>query len=78
MWQTIKGYVAGGVALIACPCHLPITLPLILALTAGTAVGGWLSANQTLIYSAFTLLFLGGLLLAGKWLMRGGRPGTTS
>lgn len=71
MWQTVKGYVAGGVALIACPCHLPLTLPLILALTAGTAVGGWLSANQTLIYGAFTLLFLGGLLLAGKWLMFG-------
>jgi len=71
MWHTIKGYAAGVVAFVACPCHLPLTLPLILALTAGTAVGGWLAANTTLIYLAATVLFLGGLLLAGKWLMQG-------
>lgn len=28
MWLTIRGYVAGVVAVVACPCHLPITLPL--------------------------------------------------
>lgn len=69
MWQAIRGYVAGIVAFIACPCHLPLTLPLILALTTGTAVGGWLAANTQLIYLAATILFIGGLALAGKWLL---------
>ncbi|GAB4263164.1 MAG: hypothetical protein Kow0080_01230 [Candidatus Promineifilaceae bacterium] len=69
IWQTIRGFVAGIVALIACPCHLPLTLPLILALTAGTAVGGWLAANTKLIYLAATIFFIGGLALAGKWLL---------
>lgn len=69
MWHTIRGFVAGGVAFIVCPCHLPLTLPILLALTAGTAVGGWLANYTTIIYAASTVLFIGGLLLAGKWLM---------
>ena len=68
IWQRSKGYIMGATAFIACPCHLPITLPLILALTGGTAVGGWLASNTTLIYAAATLYFAGGLLLAMKWL----------
>lgn len=68
MWHTIKGYVAGLVALIACPCHLPLTLPLILSLAAGTALAAWLAANAALVYVGFTVLFLASLLLAGKWL----------
>jgi hypothetical protein len=69
IWLTIRGFVAGAVALIACPCHLPLTLPILLVLTAGTAVGGWLANNSMLIYSISVVLFIGGLLLAGKWLV---------
>jgi hypothetical protein len=68
MWHTIKGYVAGLVALIACPCHLPLTLPLVLSLAAGTALAAWLAANTALVYVVSTAFFLAGLLLAGKWL----------
>lgn len=68
MWLKIRGYVAGVGAFLICPCHLPLTLPLILALTAGTAVSGWLANNTLLIYIAATVLFIGGLALAGKWL----------
>lgn len=68
MWHTIKGYAAGLVALIACPCHLPLTLPLVLSLVAGTTLAGWLAANTALVYVGSTVLFLAGLLLAGKWL----------
>ena len=32
-----KGIFAAAVALVACPCHLPITLPLLLVLTSGSA-----------------------------------------
>lgn len=68
MLQTIKGAGAGLVALIACPCHLPLTLPLLLALTSGTAVGGWLTANQWLVWVASIVLFIGGLALVVRWM----------
>ncbi|GIK57442.1 MAG: hypothetical protein HND44_13085 [Chloroflexi bacterium] len=68
-WLTIRGFVAGAVAFVVCPCHLPLTLPIVLALTAGTAVGGWLANNSTFIYAISIILFIGGLVLAGKWLL---------
>jgi hypothetical protein len=57
-----------GIGFIACPCHLPLTLPLLLSLTAGTAISAWLSDNTTLVYAASTILFLGGFVLAAFWL----------
>ena len=59
IWLQIKGYAAAGVALVICPCHLPLTLPIFLALTAGTAFGGWLDANTAAVYITFGLLFVG-------------------
>ena len=48
------GKVWGGVllvtGLIACPCHLIITLPLILGLLAGTGAAAILGANTGLVY----------------------------
>jgi hypothetical protein len=38
-WRTIRSYLAGVVAFIACPCHLPLILPLLISLTAGTGYG---------------------------------------
>jgi len=66
--NSIRGYLAAGIALIACPCHLIITLPLLLALTGGSAVGLWLAQNQGLVWLAATGLFVGGLALAFVWL----------
>jgi hypothetical protein len=66
-WYTIKGYVAGAIALVACPCHLPITLPLLIALTAGTAFSGWLQGHIFLVGAVATVIFLGGLALAAAW-----------
>lgn len=68
--QMIKGFAAGLVALVACPCHLPLTIPALLLLTSGTALGVWLIANQWFIWTASTLLFVGSLLLAFFWLGR--------
>lgn len=68
LWDRIKGYFMAVTAFIACPCHLPLTLPLLLSLTAGTALGTWLSQNLTLVYIASAAYFLGGLALAFKWL----------
>jgi hypothetical protein len=69
-WQTIKGYVAGAIALIACPCHLPLTLPLFVGLTAGTALGSWLAGNYLMVFLLSTVIFIGGLLLSFRWLGR--------
>ena len=68
-WLNLKGLVAGLVAFVACPCHLPLTLPLAAGLMAGTGVGTWLVANTVIVYVLSTALFLGSLLLTGKWLV---------
>ncbi len=36
VWQKIRSGVMFVVAFVSCPCHLPITLPLVLVLLAGT------------------------------------------
>ena len=65
----IKAYIASVVTFIACPCHLPLTLPLLISLTAGTAFGAWLAApgNLLLVGVISTVIFIGGLALAFKW-----------
>lgn len=68
IWRTIKGYVAGVVAFVACPCHLPITLPLVVALTAGTAFSAWLQGNFLIVGGILTVVFVGSLALAFKWI----------
>ena len=66
--QMFKGTVAGLVALIACPCHLPLTIPALLVMTSGTALGIWLAANTWFVWIGSFVLFLGGLALAFLWL----------
>lgn len=56
--MSLKGTISAAVALISCPCHLPIVMPFLLTLTAGTALGAWLTTNQPLIWALFTLIFL--------------------
>ncbi len=68
MWLAARGYLAGIGTFLVCPCHLPLTLPIIIALTAGTAVGGWLADNSLTIYAISIVLFLSGLGVAAKWL----------
>lgn len=54
----LKRGVAAIVAVLTCPCHLPIVLPILLSLTAGTALGAWLSANTWSIWALFGVLFV--------------------
>ena len=65
----------GGVALtvtgfLACPCHLIITLPLLLSLLAGTALGSFLSRNTGLVYTGAGIYFVAALAL-GAWFLFG-------
>ena len=71
MWNRIRGYVAAGVALILCPCHLVLTLPLLLSITAGTAVGAFLEKNYYTVIAVSIIVFFGGLILAVRWLGSG-------
>ena len=66
--MSLKGTISAAVALISCPCHLPIVLSFLLTLTAGTAWGG-LSANQGLIWVLFTLIFVISLVGVFRWLV---------
>lgn len=43
---------------IACPCHLPITLSLLIGALGGTGIGGFLSDNQGLVYAIATVYFV--------------------
>ncbi len=76
-WHSFKGYLAGAVALIACPCHLPLTLPLLIGLTAGTAFSAWLTVNFITTGVVFTVIFLASLALAFIWNGNGGQPNTS-
>jgi mercuric ion transport protein len=65
----------GGVALtvtglLACPCHLIITLPGLLSLLAGTALGSFLSRNTGLVYTGAGIYFVVALAL-GAWFLFG-------
>lgn len=45
MSRKLTGYLLTVTAFVACPCHLPLTLPLAVALLGGTAWGAALSRN---------------------------------
>ena len=52
--------------IMACPCHLAMTLPLLAGLLAGTALGHSLTHNPGLVYTGATISFVGALAL-GYW-----------
>lgn len=60
----LKRGVATIVAALTCPCHLPVALPVLLTLTAGTALGSWLSANTWSVWALFGVLFVASLMIA--------------
>jgi len=43
-------------------------MPILLTMTAGTALGAWLTTNQPLIWVLFTLIFVISLVGAFRWL----------
>ncbi len=46
---------------VACPCHLPFTLPLVLGVLGGTGLGSFIGANTGLVYGVFTGYFIAGI-----------------
>lgn len=52
------GYALAATTLIACPCHLPLTLPVVAGVLGGTAFGAALTAHTGLLVAAATLYFV--------------------
>jgi mercuric ion transport protein len=70
---------AGGIVLtvtgfLACPCHLIITLPLLISLLAGTALGSFLSRNTGLVTTFAAMYFVVALALGASFLFGWARP----
>ncbi len=59
---------------LACPCHLIITLPLLISLLAGTALGSFLSRNTSLVYTGASIYFVVALALGASLLFGLARP----
>lgn len=53
-----KRYTSLGLAMLTCPCHLP----LLLGALAGTALGGWLSQYTPAVFLAMLGVFIVALL----------------
>ena len=66
----IGGVVLTVTGFLACPCHLIITLPLLISLLAGTALGSFLSRNTGLVYTGAGIYFVVALAL-GAWFLFG-------
>ena len=67
-WQKIRSGTMLVISFITCPCHLPITLPLILALLAGTPVAVWLTQHVGWVYGVMTgVFFLSVNVVAFLW-----------
>lgn len=66
-WQKIRSGVMFVVSFVSCPCHLPITLPLALALLAGTPLAVWISQHVGWVYGIFGGVFLLSLALGFAW-----------
>lgn len=62
-------YVTAVIAIVACPCHLPIWL----ALLSGTALAGAISDHLGVAVAAFTVLFIASGWAALRLFARQGR-----
>ena len=72
MLKHLRQGVGLALALVTCPCHLPVTAPLLLGLLAGTSLGAYLSTHLEVLAAASTALFLVGVAVAAA--EPGGRP----
>ncbi len=76
--RRIGGTLLAVTGFLACPCHLIITLPLLLSLLAGTALGSFLSQHTGLVYTGASIYFVVALALGAALLFRQKRPGSQS
>jgi amino acid transporter len=68
MRRKIVGYVLAASAIVVCPCHLAITLPILIGLLGGTALGTTLAAHTSLVVAGASAYFVAALA-AGFYLI---------
>lgn len=68
IWKRIRVGLAVVVAVVACPCHLPLTLPLLLAASGGTLLGFSARTAMIPLLIASTVLFIGALYFSVLWI----------
>jgi hypothetical protein len=73
MSRTFTSYVLLITGFLVCPCHLPLTLPLLIALFGGNALGGWLATRTGLVVGLSTGYFIVALVVGFWWLNHPGR-----
>lgn len=66
--KKIGTYLLMGTAFISCPCHLVFSLPLVIGLLGGTALGTALAAHTGLVVAVMTAYFLVALI-GGSYLL---------
>lgn len=64
----VWGTVLTVTSFVACPCHFPVTLPILLGLLGGTGLGGFISSNTGIVYGVAAAYFIVALA-AGYWLL---------
>jgi mercuric ion transport protein len=74
--RRIGGVVLTVTGFLACPCHLIITLPLLISLLAGTALGSFLTHNTGLVTTFAGIYFVLALAL-GYWFLFGPKRSRT-
>ncbi len=72
--RRIGGVVLTVTGFLACPCHLIITLPLLISLLVGTALGSFLSHNTGEVLTFAGIYFVVALAL-GSWFLFGSARG---
>lgn len=68
--RRLAGMILTVTGVLACPCQLVVTLPLLTGLLAGTALGSFLTHQTGLIYTVASIYFVGALAL-GTWYLLG-------
>ena len=66
-WQKIRGGLMIAFSAITCPCHLPVVLPLLASLLAGTPAAILIAKYTGWVYGIMTVLFALTLGLALQW-----------
>ncbi len=72
--RRIGGALLAVTGVLACPCHLVVTLPLLAGLLAGTALGNVLTHNTGLISTGAGISFVGALAASMLVLVRAETP----
>lgn len=67
IWKKIRGGLIIVFSAITCPCHLPVVLPLLATLLAGTSAAILITKYTGWVYGVMTVLFALSLGLALQW-----------